>query len=87
MAKSAFYDLFSPEEAAELEIRAELLNGLQQWLIGSGLTQAAAADHLGTTQPRISEIQNGKIHKLSIDMLIKFAVRAGLHPQVHLTAA
>ncbi|MDP3977603.1 MAG: XRE family transcriptional regulator [Pseudomonas sp.] len=87
MATSAFYDLFSPEEAVELEIRAALLSGLQDWLVRVELTQQDAAERLRTTQARVSDINNGKISKLSIDLLIKLAARAGLHPQVRLEAA
>lgn len=87
MSSSAFYDLFSPEEAAELEIRAALLSGLQAWLARSELTQQAAAERLSIDQARVSEVKNGKISKLSIDLLIKLAARAGLHPQVQLEAA
>jgi len=87
MATSAFYDLFSAEEAVELEIRAALLNGLQDWLVRVELTQQGAAERLRTTQARVSDIKNGKVSKLSIDLLIKLAARAGLHPQVQLEAA
>ena len=87
MATSAFYDLFSPEEAVELEIRAALLSGLQDWLVRVELTQQGAAERLRTTHARVSDIKNGKISKLSIDLLIKLAARAGLHPQVRLEAA
>lgn len=42
-----FYDLFPAEKAAEMEIRAQLLIGLEQWLEKRGMTQAAAAKVLG----------------------------------------
>lgn len=42
-ARSAFHDLFSEEEAAELEMRAKLLSGINKWLNKSGLTQTEAA--------------------------------------------
>ena len=35
MAKSIFHDLFPAEEAAELEMRAKLLSGINKWLFGS----------------------------------------------------
>jgi predicted XRE-type DNA-binding protein len=49
MAKSVFHDLFPAEEAAELEMRAKLLSGINKWLKKSGLTQTEAAEHLGIT--------------------------------------
>lgn len=35
--RSVFRDLFPAEEAAELEIRCTLLNGLEHWLASSGV--------------------------------------------------
>ncbi len=86
-ARSAFYDLFSEEEAAELEIRAALLRGLQHWLAESGCTQVEAAAMLAVTQARISDIKRGAINRFSLDHLIKLAARAGLHPRLELDAA
>ena len=51
--RGVFFDLFDPDEAAELTMRAELLFGLQNWLVSSGLTQIAAATELGLTQAGI----------------------------------
>ena len=59
--RSVFYDLFPAEKAAEMEIRAQLLIGLEQWLEKSGMTQAAAAKVLGVTQARVSDLKRGKI--------------------------
>jgi predicted XRE-type DNA-binding protein len=84
--RSVFRDLFPPEQAAELEIRATLLRGLQEWLAASGKTQAAAAKQLEVTQARVSDIKRGKINTFSLDLLVKLAARAGLRPRVELAA-
>jgi predicted XRE-type DNA-binding protein len=84
--RSVFRDLFPPEEAAELEIRATLLRGLQEWLAASGKTQAAVAKQLEVTQARVSDIKHGKINAFSVDLLVKLAARAGLRPRVELAA-
>jgi hypothetical protein len=47
--RSVFYDLFPAEKAAELEMRAQLLWGLERWLENSRMTQAEAAKVLGVT--------------------------------------
>lgn len=80
--RSAFDDLFSPEEAAELEIQAALLRGLQRWFAASGLTQVQAADVLHVSQARVSDIKNGKISQFSLGLLIRLAARVGLNPRV-----
>jgi predicted XRE-type DNA-binding protein len=84
--RSVFFDLFEAEEAMELEVRATLLHGLEQWLASSGMTQTEAAQALGVTQARISEIKRAKISRFSIDLLFRLAARAGLHPKVKLAA-
>lgn len=85
--RSVYYDLFPEEEAAELEIRSELLIAIHKWLDASGLTQLAAAEKLGVTQARISDLKRGKIDKFSIAQLIRLAARAGLQPRIRLAKA
>lgn len=85
--RSVLNDLFSAEEAAELEIRASLLRGLQDWLAAFGQTQMEAAKILDITQARVSDIKHGKIDQFSLDKLVKLAARAGLHPRIELAAA
>lgn len=84
--RSVFRDLFPAEEAAELEIRSTLLRGLSQWLADAGMTQTQAAESLGVTQARISDIKRGKINQFSLDLLIRLAARAGLQPKLRLVA-
>lgn len=87
MARSVFHDLFSGEEAPELEMRAKLLSAVNKWLSKSGLTQTEAAEQLGVTQARISEIRNGKINRFSLTVLVRLAQRAGLRPGIKLQKA
>jgi predicted XRE-type DNA-binding protein len=82
--RGVFQDLFDPDEAAELTMRAELLRGLRAWLAESELSQTAAAKELGVTQARISEIKHGKIGSFSLDLLVRIAARAGLRPELRL---
>lgn len=81
-----FHDLFDPHEAAELTMRAQLLHGLQAWLVEAESSQTAAAKKLGVTQARISEIKHGKIGSFSLDLLVRLAARAGLRPELRLAA-
>ena len=87
MAKSVFHDLFPAGEAAELEMRAKLLSGINKWLSRSALTQIEAAKRLGITQARVSEIKNGKINRFSLSMLVRLAGRAGLRPDIRFQKA
>ncbi|MGH8227513.1 MAG: helix-turn-helix domain-containing protein [Steroidobacteraceae bacterium] len=88
VTKGSVFDnpaLFPPDRGAELKMRAQLLRGLEAWLKTAG-TQAAAAKVLGVTQARVSDIKRGKIDKFSLDLLVRLAARAGLHPQLKLAA-
>ena len=84
--KSVFRDLHDRDRAAEMEIRATLMIGLSQWLKRSKLTQGEAAEMLGVTQARISDITRGKISRFSLDLLVRLAARAGLNPKLELAA-
>jgi len=84
--RSVFRDLFLEAEAEELEIRAALLRGLERWLANSEMTQVEAAKMLGITQARVSDIKRGKINQFSMDLLVRLAARAGLHPKLKLAA-
>jgi len=84
--RSVFYDLFPPEKAAEMEMRAQLLIGLEQWLERGRMTQAEAAKVLGVTQARVSDLKRGKIDRFSMDLLVRLAARAGLNPKLKLAA-
>jgi predicted XRE-type DNA-binding protein len=43
-----------------------------------GLNQLAGAKWLGVPQPTLSKIMNGRVAELSLELLIRIAVRAGL---------
>ncbi|HNY40627.1 MAG TPA: helix-turn-helix transcriptional regulator [Bryobacteraceae bacterium] len=78
-AKSVFADLgFSSAETRNLELRAQLMTGLRNYIEKEGLTQAAAAERLKVTQPRISDLTRGKISRFSLDTLVNMVSDAGL---------
>ncbi len=87
VGRSVFYDLFPPDVAAEKTMRSELMIALSDWFEHEKLTQAAAAKILGVSAPRVSDLVRQKIELFSLDMLVRFAVRAGLHPQLVLDKA
>ena len=84
---NVFEDLgFDPAEAAVLKLRAELMNELRLQIKRRRWTQAKAAEMLGVSQPRISDLVAGHWKKFSVDMLLTLAGRAGLRPQLRLAA-
>ena len=76
---NVFADLgFSPEEAANLRLRSQLLTALRKYIERSGMTQAESARRFRVTQPRISDLVRGKLSRFSLDTLVKLAEDAGL---------
>jgi predicted XRE-type DNA-binding protein len=68
----------SADEATIQSLRRDL--ALQVSRVGrrSGETQVAAARRLGIPQPTLSKINNGRVSDLSIEFLLRIAVRAGI---------
>ena len=72
----------TPQKAASMRARSELMMALQGWVKSSGHTQAEAARRFGITQPRMSDLVRGKISLFSLEALIDMATVAGLEPHV-----
>jgi predicted XRE-type DNA-binding protein len=77
---NVFLDLgYSPDEAAILQMRCELMADLRKLIKAKKLTQAKAAEILGVSQSRVSDLIRGKWERFSLEMLITLATRAGMH--------
>ena len=68
----------SPEEAANLTIRSQLMDRIEAYIERERITQEEAAKRLGVPRSRVSELVNGKISKFTIDKLVNMAARVGL---------
>jgi predicted XRE-type DNA-binding protein len=83
---NVFIDLgYAPEEAAILQMRADLMDNLRKFIETKKLTQTNAAKILCVSQSRISDLIRGKWEKFSLEMLVTLATRAGM--QVSLKTA
>ena len=77
---NVFIDLgYSPDEAAILQMRADLMADLRKWIKAKRLTQAKAAEILNVSQSRVSDLMRGKWERFSLEMLITLATRVGVH--------
>ena len=77
---NVFVDLgYSPDEAAILQMRADLMADLRKFIKAKRLTQAKAAELFGVSQSRVSDLIRGKWERFSLEMLITLATRAGMH--------
>ena len=77
----------SPEEASHMSMRSDLLIAIGQRVAGWNVTQSEAAQRLGITQPRLSDLLRGRITKFSLDALIALASKAGLSVRLDIRKA
>ena len=68
----------TPEEADNLRLRSQLMRILVKTVRAWDLPQKDAARRLHVTQPRLSELLNGKIDKFSLDALVNLLANADL---------
>lgn len=61
---------FTAPLAANLRVRAFLMNKLSAWIKAHAYKQKEAAEILGVTQSRVSDLMTGKIQKFTVDNLL-----------------
>ncbi len=74
----------TPEQAANLRARAELMQKIAPIVKESGWTQAEAAKHCGITQPRMNDLLRGRVSRFSLDALVNIATATGRQVHVEL---
>lgn len=77
----------TPEEAANLSLRSELMDEIEAIIKQNGWTQKQAAKRCGVTQPRINDLLRGRIVRFSIDALVNIAAALGRKVRVSLEDA
>lgn len=84
---NVFEDLgFEAEEAISLKVRADLMLDLRSYIQKRGWSQKEAAEFLGETQPRISNLMNGEISRFSVDKLINLLGKVGMEVKVEVVS-
>ncbi len=82
---NVFTDLgFAPEEAANLQLRSRLAIAIERYVEAEGLTQTEAAERLGVTQPRVSDLARGKLDRFTVDALVNMLARVGRYVEVRI---
>jgi len=87
---NVFLDLgFPPKEAKRLlahadaqvdesiRLKQQLMDEIAEWMNEAAVTQAAAAEVLHITRPRVSDVVNHKVEKFTIDALVSMLGRIG----------
>jgi predicted XRE-type DNA-binding protein len=68
----------TPEQSENMKLRSALLIALKAHIVRAKLSQADAAQLLGVTQPRVSDLMRGKINLFGLDTLVNMSSAAGL---------
>ena len=77
----------TPEEAANLRARAELMQQIAAIVEENGWTQVEAANHCGVTQLRMNDLLRGRVSRFSLDALVNIATAIGRRVHVELAIA
>jgi predicted XRE-type DNA-binding protein len=79
-----FADLgFSPEEAAELNVKAALIEAIADTIARRKLTQVEAARLCGIDQPTLSKVMRGRMDSITIDRLAGWLTALGRTVEIH----
>ena len=70
--------LRQPEQAAIRALRSDLALQISRHVSRGGFTQSAAAERFGIPQPTLSKIMRGEVSAISLELLLRIAMRAGL---------
>ena len=62
----------NPEQARELQIRADLISAIRDRVQDSPWTLAKAAEKVGLNQSEMSNLLNGKVDQFPIELLMKY---------------
>jgi len=77
----------TPEQAANLQARSELMRQIAALVKENGWTQTEAARRCGVTQPRINDLLRGRVSRFSLDALVNIATSIGRKVRLELEAA
>jgi predicted XRE-type DNA-binding protein len=77
----------TPEQAANLRARADLMRQIAGLIEANGWKQVQAAERCGVTQPRINDLLRGRVSRFSLDALVNIATALGQRVHVELETA
>lgn len=77
----------TPEQAANLQARAELMRQIAAIIKTNEWKQAEAATQCGVTQPRINDLLRGRVSRFSLDALVNIATALGRRVHLELEVA
>lgn len=91
MTSKAYASVFdaiadTPQEAANLRLRAEVMQRIAQRIERKHWTQREAAEQCGITQPRMNDLLRGRLSRFSLDALVNIAAALGMRVELKTAA-
>ena len=77
----------TPEQAANLRARAELMRKIAAIISEQDWTQVEAARRCGVTQPRMNDLLRGRVSRFSLDALVNICTALGRRVRLDLEEA
>ena len=81
---SVLDDLFEPDEAAELKVKAALARRIRLVMEARTMSQKQVAELTGMRQPDVSKIVNYRFAEIAIERLFRTLTRLGVDVQIAL---
>jgi predicted XRE-type DNA-binding protein len=69
-------------QSESIRLRSELMSALKEYIYRAHLNQSQAAEVLGVTPPRISDLTRDKVDLFGLDALVDMATMAGLRVEM-----
>lgn len=69
-----------PAEAMQLRLKSQLMNAIISHINAEGLTKDNAATIMQIQPRHVEDVCNGRIDKMTIDLLVAMAARLGIDP-------
>lgn len=70
--------LDDPADRESCKIKSELMINVELFIKERSLTQGEAAELMGVSQPKISNIVNGRMDRITVDSLINMLAKVGI---------
>ena len=77
----------TPQQAANLRARAELMQQIAAIVNENRWSQTEAAQRCGITQPRMNDLLRGRLSRFSLDALVNIATALGRRVHLELETA
>jgi predicted XRE-type DNA-binding protein len=74
----------TPEQAANLRTRSEIMRKIADIVKENGWTQTEAATRCGVTQPRVNDLMRGRVSRFSLDALVNMSAAIGRRVHIEL---